>query len=326
MADAALVTQGGGVAGMEFGLMVEPQMGGTYKDLLAIARAAEKAGYASIARSDHYLADEKSLPATDALTTMAGLARETESIKLTVLVTPLTFRHPGVIAKTATTLDEMSGGRFELGVGTGWMESEHRVFGIKLPELRTRFSLLFETLAYVHSVVGRTSGGYSGRHFNLEDIDILPRPAAKLPIIVGGLGMKRTPAIAGRFADEYNTFACDAETLAGRVGVMTATAAEVGRDAGAVKVSITTQALIGDDESEYRDVLGAAAAEQEKDAGELETTYRDRRMLHGTFDQAAEQVAQYAAEGVGRIYIQHYSPLQELDTGVFGRELRALGG
>ena len=110
---------------MEFGLMVEPQVGGTYEDLLEIARAAEQAGFDSIARSDHYLAGEKSVPATDALTSIGGLARETESIKLTVLVTPLTFRHPGVIAKTATTLDEMSGGRFELGVGTGWMESEH---------------------------------------------------------------------------------------------------------------------------------------------------------------------------------------------------------
>ena len=124
---------------MEFGLMVEPQMGGTYEELLTLARAAESAGFTAFARSDHYLAGENSVAATDALTTMAGLARDTDTIKLTVLVTPLTFRHPGVIAKTGATLDEMSGGRFELGVGTGWMESEHRVFGIALPEMRARF-------------------------------------------------------------------------------------------------------------------------------------------------------------------------------------------
>lgn len=311
---------------MEFGLMVEPQMGGTYEELLAIARAAEDAGYTSIARSDHYLDDERSVPATDAMTTIAGLARETESIKLTVLVTPLTFRHPGVIAKTATTLDEMSGGRFELGVGTGWMESEHRVFGIKLPEMRTRFSLLFETLAYIHAVVGRTAGGYSGRHFGLEDIDILPRPVSKLPIIVGGTGMKRTPSIAGRFADEYNMFACDTETLAARVGVMTTTATELGRDPKDIKVSVMTTLLVGEDEAEYREVLGVAAAEQGKDPAEVEAEYRKHRAIHGTYEQAAEQAAQYAAEGVGRMYLQYFSPLDKLDTSDFARQLKGLRG
>jgi len=311
---------------MEFGLMVEPQMGGTYADLLEIAQAAEQAGFASIARSDHYLAGEESVPATDALTSIGGLARETDSIKLTVLVTPLTFRHPGVIAKTATTLDEMSGGRFELGVGTGWMESEHRVFGIKLPELRTRFSLLFETLAYVHSVFGRTPGGYSGRHFSLEDVEVLPKPISRIPIIIGGTGMKKTPSIAGRFADEYNMFACDAETLAARLAVMTKTATALDRDPADIKVSITTSILIGEDEAEYRDLLENAAAARGKDPKELESVYRDRRVIRGTYEQAAEQVAQYASEGVGRIYVQHFSPLGEINTGDFARQLRGLGG
>lgn len=311
---------------MEFGLMVEPQIGGTYADLLKIAQAAERAGFTSIARSDHYLAGEDSVPATDALTSIAGLARETESIKLTVLVTPLTFRHPGVIAKTATTLDEMSDGRFELGVGTGWMESEHRVFGINLPELRTRFSLLFETLAYIQSVFGRTPGGYSGRHFSLEDIDILPRPISRIPIIVGGMGMKKTPSIAGRFADEYNMFACDAETLAARVGVMTATATELGRDPSTIKVSITTSVLVGEDEPEYRDLLGAAAAARDKDPAEVETMFQARRVIHGTYEQAAAQVAQYAAEGVGRMYIQHFTPLGDIDTTAFAEQLAGLSG
>lgn len=311
---------------MEFGLMVEPQVGGSYNDLLEIALAAEEAGFTSMARSDHYLAGEKSEPATDALTTIAGLARETKTIKLTVLVTPLTFRHPGVIAKTATTLDEMSGGRFELGIGTGWMESEHRVFGIKLPEMRTRFSLLFETLAYIHSAVGRTEGGYSGRHFELEDIAIFPRPVINMPIIIGGTGMKRTPAIAARFADEYNMFACDAEALAARLEVVTTTTNELGRDPAEIKVSITTSALVGADEAEYREVLGAAAASREQDPSELEALYADRRMLHGTYEQAAAQVAQYATEGIGRIYVQHFSPLAEIDKSDLERQLRGLQG
>jgi alkanesulfonate monooxygenase SsuD/methylene tetrahydromethanopterin reductase-like flavin-dependent oxidoreductase (luciferase family) len=304
---------------MEYGLMVEPQVGGSYAELLAIARSAEQAGFTSLARSDHYLAGERSVPATDALTSIAGLARETDSIRLTVLVTPLTFRHPAVIAKTATTLDEMSGGRFELGVGTGWMESEHRVFGINLPAMRTRFSLLFETLAYIHAVTGRTAGGYAGRHFRLEDIPILPRPVGQLPLIVGGTGMKRTPSIAGRFADEYNMFACDADTLAARVGVMRATATELGRDPSEVKVSVTSSVLLGEDENEYREKLAAKAASRNREPEELEGLYQERRILHGTYEQAAAQVAAYAAEGVGRVYLQFFDPLDEVDTASFSR-------
>jgi F420-dependent oxidoreductase-like protein len=311
---------------MEFGVMVEPQLGGSYDDLLAIARAAEKAGFTAVARSDHYLAGENSVPATEALTTLGGLARETNTIKLAVLVTPITFRHPAVIAKTAATLDEMSGGRFELGVGTGWMESEHRVFGIDLPQMRTRFSLLFETLAYVHAAFGRASGGYVGRHFRLEDIEVLPRPMANLPIVVGGTGMKRTPALAGRFADEYNMFASDTETLAARLDVMTSTATELGRDPDEIKISVMSSAVIGEDKAEYRELLAAAAAARDRAPDAVEAAWNERRILHGTFEQAAEQVAAYGAEGVDRIYIQHFNPLDELNTADFARQLRGLGG
>ncbi len=311
---------------MEFGLMVEPQVGGTYEELLRLARAAEEAGFTSFARSDHYLAGEDSMPATDALTSIAGLARETNKIKLTVLVTPLTFRHPGVIAKTATTLDEMSGGRFELGVGTGWMESEHRVFGIQLPELRTRFSLLFETLAYIHATIGRTEGGYTGRHYRLENVDVLPRPSTNLPIIVGGMGKKRTPSIAGRFADEYNLFASSHEDLGLRLEVMHRTAKELARDPEDIKVSITTSVILGEDEAAYREALGAAAAAREKEPEELEASLAGRRIIHGTYEQAAELVAQYADEGVGRIYIQYFDPLGSIDVAEIESHIKGLSG
>lgn len=309
---------------MEFGLMVEPQLGGTYEQLLGLARAAERSGFASFARSDHYLNGDASAAATDALTSLAGLARETGSIKLTVLVTPLTFRHPAVIAKTATTLDEMSGGRFELGIGTGWMEGEHEAFGFQLPELRTRFSLLFETLAYVHAVFGRSEGGYTGRHHRLEDIEVLPHPIARLPIIIGGSGRKRTPAIAGRFADEYNLFASNAEDLAARVAVMSRTAAELGRDPSEIKVSITSATFLGEDKAEYREILGAAADQRNTDPNEFESKLRERRVLHGTYEQAAETVARYAAEGVGRIYLQQFAPLGDVDADKMGRHLKGL--
>lgn len=311
---------------MEFGIMVEPQLGGTYADLLGIARAAEAAGFTSIGRSDHYLAGEDSFPATEALSTIGGLARETEQIKLAVLVTPLTFRHPAVIAKTAATLDEMSGGRFELGIGTGWMESEHRAFGIDLPSMRTRFSLLFETLAYVHAAFGRTSGGYQGRHYRLEDVDVLPSPTNNLPIVVGGMGMKKTPTIAGRFADEYNMFACDSETLQTRLGVMRNAAEEVERDPEKIKISVMTSTFIGEDESEYRELLAAAAAARDQEPTQLEETLRGRRVLHGTYEHAAGQVAEYASEGVNRIYLQYFSPLDALDSDSISRQLQGIRG
>lgn len=311
---------------MEFGLMVEPQMGGTYTELLTLARAAEDAGFTAFARSDHYLAGEDSAAATDALTTIGGLARETDSIKLTVLVTPLTFRHPGVIAKTAATLDEMSGGRFELGVGTGWMESEHRAFGIQLPEIRARFSLLFETLAYIHAATGRSNGGFIGRHFRLEDIEVLPQPAEQLPIIIGGMGKQRTPSIAGRFADEYNMFACNAADLAARLQVMESSATEVSRDPSEVKVSITSSAIIGENEAEYREALGAAASARDKEPAELEAILNERRMLHGTYEQAAAIIADYGRQGVGRIYIQHFAPLADIDPDEVTRHFQGLAG
>lgn len=311
---------------MEFGLMVEPQLGGTYQELLTLARAAERAGFTSFARSDHYLDHDRSAATTDALTSLAGLARETETIKLTVLVTPLTFRHPAVIAKTATTLDEMSGGRFELGVGTGWMEAEHRVFGIQLPEMRTRFSLLFETLAYVHAAVGRSDGGYTGRHHRLEDVEILPRPVAKLPIIVGGSGKRRTPTLAARFADEYNMFACSTDELATRVAAMSTAAKQLGRDPADVKISVLTPALVGEDAAEYHDVLGEAAAKRKIEPDELEARLDAERVLHGTYEQAAASVAQYAHEGVSRIYIQYFSPLNSIDIDAAARHLAGLAG
>ena len=188
-----------------------------------------------------------------------------------------------------------------------------------------RFSLLFETLAYIHAATGRSSRGFVGRHFRLEDIEVLPQPT-RLPIIIGGMGKQRTPSIAGRFADEYNMFASNAEDLAARVEVMQSSAAEVGRDAGEVKISITSSAILGADEAEYRDALGAAASERDKAPDELEAMLAERRMIHGTYEQAAAIIDEYAGQGVGRIYVQHFAPLDEIDPDEVTRHFRGLNG
>lgn len=293
--------------------MVEPQAGGTYDELCKLARWADDAGLASFARSDHYLNGDSSDPATDALTSLGGLARDTERVQLTVLVTPLTFRHPAVIAKTAATLDEMSGGRFELGVGTGWMESEHERFGMELPDMRTRFSLLYETLSYIKTAFGdEQDDTYQGRHHRLDVPDVMPRPA-NCPIIIGGSGPKKTPRLAGRFADEYNMFMADAETLSGRLEHMHASAKEAGRNADDIKISMISQVVGGSDEAEYKANLAAYAAERDSEPGEIEERFKTRGMLHGTHEQIAERVSEIAAMGVGRLYVQYYADLGQID-------------
>ena len=298
---------------MELGLFIEPQVGGSYQRLRDLARWSEEQGLEAFARSDHYLDGSESANATDALTSIAGLARDTDRIELVVLVSPLTFRHPGVLAKTAATIDEMSDGRFTLGVGTGWMEDEHETFGIELHSTRERFSRLFETLSYLRAAFSGDEG-FSGRHYNLAaGTDVLPRPA-NVPIVIGGSGMKKTPTMAGRFADEYNMFVTDPETLERRLEVMRRAAVEADRDPDAIKISISGPAIIADTEEEYRDLLAARGAKRDLSADEYEAFLGERNIPRGTLDTAGEAIEAYAALGVSRFYLHEYKALDEIDT------------
>lgn len=297
---------------MELALFVEPQIGGSYERLSELARWSEDQGLEAFARSDHYLNGEESAHATDALTTFGGLARDTERIQLVSLISPLTFRHPGVLAKTAATIDEMSGGRFALGIGTGWMEAEHEAFGIELPGMRERFSRLFETLSYVQAAFAG-SDGYSGRHYDLAAIDILPRPIS-VPIVVGGGGMKKTPALAGRFADEYNMFVAEASVIEQRLEVMREAAGAAERNADDVKVSVAGPVIVADSEESYRDLLAERGARRDMSADEYEAFLADRNIPRGTPDTLSEAIVAYEALGVTRYYFQEYKPLDEIDT------------
>ena len=297
---------------MEFGLMVEPQVGGSYTRLRDLAQWAEGIGLEAFARSDHFLDQERTAPATDALTTYGGLAEATDRIQLVVLVTPLTFRHPAVIAKIATTLDEMSGGRFALGVGTGWMQSEHDAFGLDLPPLGERFARLFETLGYLRAVFG-SNQGFSGTYYHLDPIEVLPHPI-NLPIVVGGSGPKKTPTYAGRFADEYNMFVTDAETVGRRLDVMRTAALEAGRSPGAVRVSFAGPAVVAPNESTYRAMLEERGARRDQSADEYEAFLAERNIPHGTPDRAKASIATLAGLGVSRYYVQEYCDLADVDT------------
>lgn len=309
---------------MELGLMVEPQVGGSYARLCELARWAEGQGLDAFARSDHYMDQGTSAPVTDALTSFGGLAEVTTSIQLVVLMTPLTFRHPAVLAKTATTLDEMTGGRFALGIGTGWMQEEHDALGIDLPTLGERFDRLGETLAYLRAAFGG-SEGFSGEHYHLDPIAVLPRPM-NVPIIVGGGGMKKTPSFAGRFADEYNMFVTDRDTLEQRLTVMRSAATEAGRDPEEVKVSFAGPALVASSEAEYGAILAERGSKRDMSASEYEAFLAERNVPRGTHDQVAAIVSDLAAMGIGRFYVQQYAALDDVDTTELAPVFRALRG
>ncbi len=196
-------------------IFTEPQQGATYDDLLAVARRAEQLGFGAFFRSDHYLAMGDALAAgglpgpTDAWITLAGLARDTSTIRLGTLVTAATFRLPGVLAIAVANVDQMSGGRIELGLGAGWYEQEHTAYGINFPDLGERFERLEEQLEIVTGLWSTPAGQaftFAGKHYELTDSPALPKPAqgGHLPIIVGGGGQRRTPRLAARFATEFN--------------------------------------------------------------------------------------------------------------------------
>ena len=204
---------------MRLRVFTEPQQGATYDDLLAVARRTEENGFDAFFRSDHYLAmGGDGLPGpTDAWVTLGGLARETSRIRLGTLMSAATFRLPGPLAISVAQVDQMSGGRVELGLGSGWYEAEHTAYGIPFPSLRERFDRYEEQLEIVTGLwstpVGRTYD-FAGRHHRLSDSPALPKPVQPggVPVIVGGRGKRRTPALAARYAAEFNVpFASVAE-------------------------------------------------------------------------------------------------------------------
>ncbi len=198
--------------------MTEPQFGGTYEEILAFARHAQDRGLVSFARSDHLAWQGAVRDATDAFATLAGLARDTEEIRLCVLVSPITFRHPAIIAKNAATIDQMSGGRLDLGVGTGWNPYEHEVLGLHFPDPKERWARLQDALGYLRSAFADPSPPHEGDHYELHG-DVRPKPRG-IRLVMGGSGPMRTPATAGRLADEYNSTATEHDAVAARIKVM----------------------------------------------------------------------------------------------------------
>lgn len=289
---------------MELRIFTEPQQGAGYEDLLRVARCTEDAGFDAFFRSDHYLrmGPGDGLPGpTDSWATLAGLARETSRVRLGTLLTAATFRYPGPLAVTVAQVDQMSGGRVEFGLGTGWYEAEHHAYGIPFPPLRVRFERLTEQLDIVTGLWSTPVGStfdYDGSHYRLVDSPGLPKPAqSRIPVLVGGAGPRRTPALAARFATEFNhPFPPDIDTAAAQFERVAAACADIGRDPQELIRSVALTVCVGRDDAEV--ARRAEAIDREPD--ELRRTG-----LAGTPAEVVERIEQWRkGTGVSRIYLQ----------------------
>jgi F420-dependent oxidoreductase-like protein len=301
---------------MRYALMSEPQQGLSYGEILELARTAEAAGFEAYFRSDHYGSfPEPDVATTDAWATLAGLARETSTIRLGALVSPVTFRHPGSFAKVVATVDEMSGGRIEVGMGAGWNESEHRELGLAFPELGDRYDMLEESLAIVHGLWTQPDGwNFTGQHWRVIDARFNERPMRNgrrhPPIILGGSGGPRMIDLTVRFADELNVVSASPEKVLSVYGRLASACAAAARDPSSITRSAMTGVLVGESEDDVRSrvrILLRDAFALEDDA-ESWLAERRERWIIGTPDQAHERVAALAAAGVERVMLQDFLP------------------
>lgn len=295
---------------MEFALQT---VGGSYGEFLTAARWAEAKGLAAFAIPDHYIYSMSGPDAAayDAFAVMAGLARETSKIGLSITVAPITFRHPAVLAKNAATIQEMADGRFTLGVGTGWLEAEHNKFGIDFPDTSTRFAMTEEALGYLRAAFSNPPQDFDGDYYTLQAFNILPRP--ELRLVVGGTGRIKTPRLAGAFADEFNAFPDAPAAFAAKVARAREAAAATGRDPEALQVSSSGQVVAGDTAAEYQDLLAEIAAGAEVDPEKIEEEAAKRNAPRGTWDQVRSILAEMEERGMTRFYIQGKFDPDELE-------------
>ncbi|WP_310962921.1 LLM class F420-dependent oxidoreductase [Nocardioides terrisoli] len=295
---------------MDLRVFTEPQQGATYDDLLAVALHAERLGFGAFFRSDHYLGmGTEGLPGpTDAWMTLAGLARDTTSIRLGTLMTSATFRLPGPLAIQVAQVDAMSGGRVELGIGAGWFEAEHTAYGIGFPGTSERFDRLAEQLEVITGLWRTPAGerfGHPGPHYPISDSPALPKPVQQPhpPVIIGGVGRRRTPVLAARFAAEFNLPFVSRDTTAAQFARVRRACEDIGRDPDSVVWSNALVLCCGSDEAE----IARRAAAIGREVDELR-----ENGLAGTPAEVVERIGEFARLGTERIYLQTLD-LSDLD-------------
>jgi F420-dependent oxidoreductase-like protein len=288
---------------MELRIFTEPQQGADYATLLAVAQATENLGFDAFFRSDHYLkiGEVSGLPGpTDAWVTLAGLARETSRIRLGTLMSPATFRLPGPLAISVAQVDDMSGGRVELGLGAGWFAEEHAAYGIPFPGAGERFDRFEEQLAIITGLWATPEGqtfSFEGSYYTVTDSPALPKPAQRPrpPLLIGGKGPRRTPRLAAAYADEYNVAFEELAPTAALYERVREACQAAGREAGSLVYSAAQVVCCGRDAAE----LARRAAVIGRDVDDLRAS-----ALGGTPAEVVDKIGRFADEGTGRIYLQ----------------------
>jgi len=312
---------------MDVCLMVEGQEDVTWEDWLALAAACEEHGVGTMFRSDHYLSvdDRRERGSLDAWGTITALGAVTEGLRLGTMVSPATFRHPAVLAKAAVTADHVSGGRVEVGIGAGWWEREHELYGFELPPVGPRMDALEEQMQIVRGHWGPGPFDFDGEHYSARELDALPKPLQQpLPLILGGRGGPRSLRLAARYADEYNTVMATPEEVADiRRRLDQACEAEE-RDPASLPLSMMTGWLVGADRDELVD-RASRLSEWKGEGGDGEAFIADLResTILGTVEEALEQLRELEQAGLTRIMGQHLLHRDLDGVALMGREIAA---
>lgn len=312
--------------------MVEGQEDVTWEDWLALAAACEEHGVGTMFRSDHYLSveDRRERGSLDAWATIAALAAATGKLRLGTMVSPATFRHPAVLAKMAVTADHVSGGRVELGIGAGWWEREHEVYGFELPPIGPRLDQLEEQMQVVLGHWGPGPFEFDGAYCSAHELDALPKPVQQPhpPLILGGRGGNRSLQLAARYADEYNTVMATAEEVRDIRARLDAACEAEGRDPAELPLSMMTGWMVGADAAELRDRAARLAEWKGEDGdGDAYLASLPATTIKGTVPEALEQLQALQEAGLTRVMGQHLLH-RDLDAvALIGREVApALSG
>jgi F420-dependent oxidoreductase-like protein len=306
--------------------MIEGQEDVSWGDWLALARACEEHGVPALFRSDHYLSvsGHGGRGSLDAWSTVNALGAVTSRLRLGTLVSPATFRHPAVLAKSAVTADHVSGGRVEIGMGAGWLEAEHRAYGFEFPDVRTRLEMFAEQLEIVHRLLTEERTSFSGRHYRLDNCPGLPKAVQqpRPPVIVGGSARRGTLEPAVRFADEYNTIFATVDEVRERRARLDEACGRAGRDPTTIRYSLMTGCVVGSDRAEARERMARVLA-RSGGGGDPEQALRERagHWVVGSVDEAVERLRALQAAGLDGVMLQHLDHTDLDAVALIGREL-----
>ena len=286
------------------------QARGSYDTLLSLSTWAEQNDIQRIGLPDHYIvgkqrhAKDIPAPALDLLTACAGLVRDTEKMVYSILVSPITFRHPSVLVKMASTINEMAPNRFRLGVGTGWLEIEHQLFGIPFPNLKTRFEMLEESLIYIREALSGNNQGFKGEYYQLEKFPVEPSTLSEIPIIIGGGGKFKTPTLAGKYSEEFNIYAGPKETLQNSIHLFKTIASENGRDEKTLEITTACPPVVGLTKESVDNSLVAAAKALIQPEDEIANNWKERSYLYGTPEDVVKTLSMWQDVGIDAVYLQ----------------------